>query len=98
MPEGSSPALPYGWPAADVEACDHADAPLIHDIEEPIGEAAEQRASDTWVDKCVALWTALDASQAGIQCPEKFVTQTLGLLLVPPDCVRDVGLRGFANL
>jgi hypothetical protein len=81
-----------------VEARDHTDASLIHDIEKPIGEAAEQRASDTGVDECMALWGALDGSKACLECPEKFATQSLVLLLVPPDCVRDVGLRGFANL
>lgn len=57
-----------------MEASDHTDASLIHDIEEPIGKAAEQRSSDTWVDQRMALWVALDAGKARIECPEKFVT------------------------
>jgi hypothetical protein len=81
-----------------VEACNHADAPLIRHIEDAIGKAVEQSASDAWVDKRMAVGAALDACKAGIQCLKKFSTQALASLLIPADSVRDVCLRRPAKL
>jgi hypothetical protein len=89
-----SSTLPDFWIAMTVNAGQHNDVLVGHNVEDAIGESTEQGSSYITVDDRIREWIALDRFKTLIECETELVTKFVTSVAVPRENTFDVRLRG----
>jgi hypothetical protein len=89
-----SSTLPDFWIAMTVNAGQHHDVLVGHNVEDAIGKFTEQGSSYITMDDCVRERIVLDRFKTLIECEAELVTKLVTSVAVPRENTIDVRLRG----